>query len=246
MAYDLAILSPEKTVITYRVAGLGSRAIAQIIDLMVVVFIIVGLWLLFLLIASTGLNLTIIPTVLTTLGVFVYFILMEGLWNGQTLGKKATGIRVRMADGTPVTFPAALARNLLRPADFLPGTYFVGMVTMFTNPRSQRVGDLAANTIVVYDRRALPVFAPAPYVLGVHPCEQYLDDLRRMTVDEYIALKRLCDRFPELTDSVQVRMLREVWEPLAARIGIKTPPNIHPIYMAEATVMKFGRSRGLM
>jgi len=246
MAYDLAILSPEKTVITYRVAGLGSRVMAHLIDVVVIFFILLGMWMIFGMLAAAGVDLTFIPLVLNTSGIFLYFILFEGLWNGQTLGKKAAGIRVRMADGTPVNFPAALARNLLRPADFLPGTYFVGLIMTFTNPRSQRIGDLAANTIVVYDRRALPVFTPAPYVLGIHPCEQYLDDLRRMTVDEYIALKRLCDRFPELTDSVQVRMLRDVWEPISTRIGIKTPPNIHPIFMAEATVMKYGRSHGLM
>lgn len=243
MAYDLAILSPEKTVITYRMAGLGARVMAHIIDLVILFFTLLALTMLIGMLAP---GLVYIPIMIFSSGIFLYFILLEGLWNGQTLGKKASGIRVRMADGTPVTFAAALGRNLLRPADMLPATYLVGMVAMFTNPRSQRIGDLAAGTIVVYDRRALPIFTPAPYVLGVHPCEQYLDDLRKMTVDEYIALRKMCDRFPHLTVSVQARMLKDVWEPFAERIGIKNPPNIHPIFMAEATVMKFGRSRGLM
>jgi uncharacterized RDD family membrane protein YckC len=246
MAYDLAILSPEKTVITYRVAGLGARVTAHFIDVIILFFTLFALTMLFATISVVGPDLMFVPAMIFTAGIFSYFILFEGLWNGQTLGKKAMGIRVRMADGTPVNFAAALARNLLRPADVLPGTYLVGMVAMFTNPRSQRIGDLAAGTIVVYDRRALPIFSPAPYVLGVHPCEQYLDDLRKMTVDEYIALRRMCDRFPELTVSVQARMLKEVWEPISEHIGIKNPPNVHPIFMAEATVMKFGRTRGLM
>lgn len=246
MAYDLAILSPEKTVITYRVAGLGARVMAHVIDVVVIAFLLVIITILFGLLSAVGPDLMIIPMLMYSLGIFAYFIFFEGLWNGQTFGKKAMGIRVRMADGTPINFGAALARNLLRPADVMPGTYLVGLVAMFTNPRSQRIGDLAAGTIVVYDRRALPIFTPAPYVLGVHPCEQYLDDLRKMNADEYIALKRMCDRFPELSVSVQARMLQEVWNPVSARIGIKSPANVHPIFMAEATVMKYGRSHGLM
>ncbi len=243
MAYDLAILSPEKSVITYRVAGLGARILAHVLDLIIIGFVC-GLIIFFLTLISpitTGISMVIF-----SLGPFAYFVFLEGLWNGQTLGKKSAGIRVRLADGTPVTFAAALARNLLRPADMVPGTYLVGILAMFTNPRSQRIGDLAANTIVVYDRRPVPIFTPAPYVLGVHPCEHYLDDLRKMTVDEYIALKRMCDRFPQLSVGIQERMLKEVWEPLSNRLGIKSQPNIHPIYMAEATVMKYGRSHGLL
>lgn len=243
MAYDLAILSPEKTVITYRVAGLGSRILAQALDLVLFAFV-AGLFTL--LISMLGPMAQAVPMIIFSLGPFAYFILFEGLWNGQTIGKKAAGIRVRLADGTPVTFAAALARNLLRPADMLPGTYLVGIIAMFTNPRSQRIGDLAANTIVVYDRKPVPIFTPAPYVLGVHPCEQYLEDLRKMNVDEYLALKKMCDRFPQLSVSIQERMLKEIWEPIANRVGIKSQPNIHPIYMAEATVMKYGRSHGLM
>lgn len=246
MAYDLAILSPEKTVITYRVAGLGARVLAHFLDLIILVCGLTALSALIGMISAFTVNIEWVLPMLFTLGPFLYFILLEGLWNGQTVGKKAAGIKVRLADGTPVTFGAALARNLLRPADLLPGTYLVGTIAMFTNPKSQRLGDMAANTIVVYDKRIIPTFAPAPYVLGTHPCEKYLDDLRRMNVDEYIALKRMCDRFPELSVGIQDKMLREVWEPIANKAGIEVPPNVHPIYMAEATVMKFGRSRGLM
>jgi hypothetical protein len=184
--------------------------------------------------------------VILIVGTFLYFILLEGLWNGQTLGKKAVGLRVRMHDGTPVTFTAALGRNLMRPADFFPGLYFAGTLAIFSTPRSQRLGDLLSGTVVVIEKRAIPNFTPAPHVAGIHPLEQYLGDLRGMTIEEYTALRRYADRFPELSTDIQNRLTRDVWQPIANRRGIKPLPNVHPLYLAEAVVMKYGRENGLL
>ena len=76
-------------------------------------------------------------------------------WGGATPGKKALGLAVLHDDGTPVRWPAALARNLLRAIDFLPLFYGIGLLTMVTNRDFKRLGDLAAGTIVVY-REAKP------------------------------------------------------------------------------------------
>jgi hypothetical protein len=78
-----------------------------------------------------------------------YFVLLEWLWNGQTIGKRRAGLRVIGPDGEPARFTAVLIRNLLRPVDFLPGWYALGVVMIFLTPRSQRLGDLAAGTYVV-------------------------------------------------------------------------------------------------
>lgn len=180
------------------------------------------------------------------LSLMLYFILLEGLWNGFTVGKRAMQIRVCMDDGRPITFMAALARNMIRPADMLPGTYLLGIAAMFMNPKSQRLGDLFARTVVVHAKRATPRFTPAPHALGYHPLEQHVGDLKGMTLEEYQALRRLCDRFPELPASVQNRLIRDVWRPIAIRRRIKSLPNIHDIYVAEAVVMKYGRDHGLL
>lgn len=246
--HELVILSPEKTILTYRLAGLGSRMLAHVLDLIIVIsaisalsiFVAYVLSLVDPLAGASGIMMMWIA------GPFLYFILLEGLWNGQTLGKKAVGLRVRMADGTPIKFSAALGRNLLRPADMVPGTYFVGIVAMLTNPRSQRIGDLVAGTVVVYEKRAIPAFAPAPHTAGLHPFESEVGELRGMTIEEYNALRRFCDRFPELPKTVQDKMLQEVWRPIAARRFVPKIPNVHPLYLAEATVMKYGREHGLL
>jgi len=245
---DLVIITPEKTILSYRLAGLGSRVNAHIVDLIAVAVIMMVLGygsFAVLSMVDSGLAMGVM---LALIGIvpFAYFILLEGLWNGQTLGKRSLGIRVRMADGTPITMTAAIGRNLLRPADMLPGPYFFGLVAMFLNPKSQRIGDLVANTVVCYETRPSAGFAPAPHMMGTHPLEGEVGDLKGMTLDEYQALRRMCDRFPEFSGTIQQKMIKEVWEPLAIKLRVPTLSNVHPIYMAEAVVMKYGRKHGLL
>jgi hypothetical protein len=81
-----------------------------------------------------------------------YYIFFEMAWNGQSPGKRMAKLRVICVDGRPVTLPESLVRNLVRLVDFLPGFYGVGVVTMFIQPQSRRLGDLAAGTLVVHER----------------------------------------------------------------------------------------------
>jgi hypothetical protein len=81
-----------------------------------------------------------------------YYIFFEMTWNGQSPGKRLAKLRVICVDGRPVTLAESLIRNLVRLVDFLPGFYGVGVVTMFIQPQSRRLGDLAAGTLVVHDQ----------------------------------------------------------------------------------------------
>lgn len=80
---------------------------------------------------------------------WLYPVLFELLARGQTPGKKLLGIAVVNDDLSPVTLGTSLIRNLLRSIDFLPLFYLAGIVTMLTNRRFQRLGDLAAGTLVI-------------------------------------------------------------------------------------------------
>ncbi|MFW5698077.1 MAG: RDD family protein [Fimbriimonadaceae bacterium] len=241
------ILTPEKAVVTYQHAGLMARAGAHLIDLIVVVG---GLWTLlailsFFMFVAYELFTTLM-LLLTSFGIFLYFILFEMLWKGQTIGKRLMRLQVVMVDGTPITPVAAIYRNVLRIADFLPAFYFAGLISFSTTERSQRLGDLAADTVVAY-REPVPRLAKrAPHRFGIHPFEHTITPLSRMTLEEYIAIKRLCDRFPYLPPETQQRSIQEIWEPFAQREGIEGLPNVHPVYQMEAVVMKFSRMHKLV
>jgi uncharacterized RDD family membrane protein YckC len=240
------VLTPEKAVVSFRVAGVGGRIGAQIIDLMllavtiVVATILAGLAGLVLFELAMGLY-----AFFLTASFFLYFILFEWLWNGLTPGKRAAGIRVVSDDGTPVTLRSAVYRNFLRVADFLPMFYFAGFIASFMNEKSQRLGDLAAGTIVIYDAKPNPQYQVTPHHAGVHPFEETVGELTTMTMEEYFAIKRLCDRFPELPPTVQMRSVEEVWKPFATKERIEPLPGVHPVYQMEAVVMKYGRKRKL-
>ena len=81
-----------------------------------------------------------------------YFAVFETMWSGQTPGKRAIGIRVIAASGRPLGAVDAILRNLLRIVDQMPGMYAVGLLAIFLTSRNQRLGDLAAGTVVVHDR----------------------------------------------------------------------------------------------
>ena len=108
---------------------------------------------------------------------WLYPVLFEVFWRGQTPGKKTLGISVINDDLTPVTLGTSLVRNLLRTVDFLPLFYLAGLVTMLSNRRFQRLGDIAAGTIVISVREsarpaALGDVAPLPPPVPLLRAEQ--------------------------------------------------------------------------
>ncbi len=97
----------------------------------------------------------------------VYGMVLEWRWRGQTVGKRVLGLRVIDAQGLRLQFPQIALRNLLRTIDALPVLYLVGAAAAFFSRKGQRLGDLAANTVVAMERSRkepdLEQIAPAKY-----------------------------------------------------------------------------------
>lgn len=240
------VLTPEKVVVSYTIAGFGSRFLAALLDLLFLYMALIPISM-----AVSFMQFGVGPEVTTAVllfgffaGFFAYFIVQEWLWNGRTLGKRLLGLRVMMVDGTPITPAAAVYRGLLLLVDMIPP--ITGLITMFTNEKSQRVGDLVAGTMVVHVPKLNFGFTPAPHRYGIHPFEESTPELKGMTLEEYLAIKRLCDRFPDLPPAQQAKSMKEIWDPFAERFGIKPIANVHPIYQMEAVVMKYGRLNNLI
>src|SRR5438309_4981852 len=150
---ELVVATPERVSFEYQVAGLGTRGIAQILDLLILAGVLLGL--LFVAIAMGQVGLNTIAYLLAILGSFVivfgYFWTCEAFWSGQTIGKRVFRLRAVGDRGEPMTFFQAGIRNVVRIVDFLPYAYGVGLVVLFINGKGKRLGDLAAGTIVVKD-----------------------------------------------------------------------------------------------
>jgi uncharacterized RDD family membrane protein YckC len=83
----------------------------------------------------------------------LYWVYFEGAY-GQTLGKMAMDVVVVKDDGSDCDYAASLVRNVLRIVDALPTFYIVGLVVIYVSDEGQRVGDIAASTVVVNERGA--------------------------------------------------------------------------------------------
>lgn len=78
-----------------------------------------------------------------------YFIFFEAIWNGQTPGKRVIKLRVVQDSGSSATFLQVLIRNILRVIDSLPTLYAIGILSVLLNKKNQRLGDVAAGTVVI-------------------------------------------------------------------------------------------------
>ncbi len=155
----VSIRTPENIELSYALAGPGSRAVAYIVDVFIM-FVVLQM-LINLIASGFGLLLRMVGVAsdmwiagiagIVSFGLYNgYFILFEWLLNGQTPGKRMLHVRVIKQGGYSLRFFDTLLRNLLRVVDFLPMFYGVGLTSLLLTRDSQRLGDLVAGTIVVY------------------------------------------------------------------------------------------------
>ncbi len=163
--------TPEGVELSLLLAGPFARAIAWLIDFAIrtVCYIIIAILLAWLGGVGNG---------IIMIGLFAiewFYPVVFEVHSGMTPGKRAMGLQVVHEDGTPVSWSSSLLRNLIRCIDLLPLFYMVGFFTMILNLRFQRLGDLAAGTVVVYFKDETKVFtipdcpprpAPVPMTLA--------------------------------------------------------------------------------
>ncbi len=147
---SLNLRTAEGVVFSQPLAGPPSRLLAWLIDLGIVFGLTTVVGIVMRLLGWFAGDLALAAT---TLGFFIiqfgYAMITEWSWRGQTFGKRLLGIRVVDLSGHRLQFSQIAIRNLLRAVDILPGLYLVGGVAALLSRRGQRLGDLAANTVVV-------------------------------------------------------------------------------------------------
>jgi uncharacterized RDD family membrane protein YckC len=146
----LQIQTPEGVVFNLTVAGLYTRFLAWAIDGAAITMVssVIGMVTAFLAVLSPDFakGLFLISYFVISVG---YGIFTEWHWRGQSWGKRLLRLRVIDASGLKLQLSQIIIRNLLRPVDLLPGLYFLGGLVSYLSMRGQRLGDLAANTVVI-------------------------------------------------------------------------------------------------
>lgn len=246
---NYTIDTPESVTFAYEIAGIGNRFIAALIDTGLIALALTLLNLLVYAVLGLAGDLTIgvllgdeAPSWLGGLAIALYallnfaiywgyYILFELLWNGQTPGKRAVKIRVLRLDGNPAGFSEVLLRNLVRPVDFLPGGYGLGLLVMLLNTKGRRLGDLAAGTLVIREMAdvSLAALSAAPNAPQREVDEALLlafPHIRRLSSADYELIQETLARFRR--GRISHRAVEKLAQVMATRLEMDPPRGWDP------------------
>ena len=221
---ELQVATPERVAVELPIAGLGSRAMAYVVDvgLLGAAALVLYFGASFLVPdpVNAALGLSSLARTLVLVGAFfvmwIYWTLLEVIWNGQTPGKRLLRIRVVKSDGAPVTVFSSAVRNLLRIVDFLPACYPVGLITMLVDRKHRRLGDLLAGTVLVRDEQI--------------DLSRYEQVTAVVTVNELELATSYLARFEQFEPAARLRLGTK----LAQRLGLSLSPTATADELREA------------
>ena len=224
-AAELTIATPEGVLFRIPLAGIAPRLYAMLFDTVIVLGVVNGLgWLVYAIFAKApGFGAMFITLAEFAIG-FAYGALLEGLWNGQTIGKRLFHLRVIDQTGLPLRMEQAWVRNLMRVFDALPFAYLVGGIAVLSSPLRQRFGDRVAGTLVV---RETPLAVPREEFWTRQKYNSFLNyptismRLRRAATPELASLiQDALNRRSELAPYAR----REIYRELAAYLQSEIAP----------------------
>jgi len=159
--------------------------------------------------------------------------------SGQTPGKSAVGLRTLTLAGQPVGWGAALTRNVFRLVDFLPLLYGVGLVAIGSTELNQRIGDVAAGTIVVRDKEMTGTLS---YLSGVRLAMETPWDVTRVSDDEITVVRRYFERRPAMSESARQRLAAKLARHLYPKVMITDRPGSDEEFLLRLLAEKLQRA----
>ena len=237
----LTIDTPEGVPLELTLAGIGSRFAAALIDYIFQTIILVAL----LLVLRFGVGVDPgsigVAAAFWFVGFFVVFwgydVAFEVLNSGRTPGKAMNGLRVVRESGAPVTFGTSAVRNVIRIIDILPGAYLVGMASIQVTRRNQRLGDLAAGTLVIREPRRLP-----PEVRISPSVQAPAWDTSAIGPQELDAVAAFLARRGDLAAGARIQIAAELAGRLRPKVGGTTTSEDDEMFLERLVAAKRGIS----
>jgi uncharacterized RDD family membrane protein YckC len=238
----LTIATPEGVDLELTLAGVGSRFASALVDYLIQLLIIVALAV----VLGVGIGVDAGGSGYASAGFIVaafllfigYDICFEVLASGRTPGKRLNGLRVVRENGAPVTFTASAVRNVLRLIDLLPGTYLVGIGSILLSSRNQRIGDHAAGTIVLRERKPLPA---EPVLRSARRVDAPAWDTSAIGQDEVTAVRSFLARRDTLTSAARQQLAAELAARLRPKVGGATGGEAPELFLERLAAAKAER-----
>jgi len=226
------LVTPEAVVLQFETAGLGSRTLAALIDLAIQGVLLVATAIPLVGLAGSGTSATsgiVVALLLFTVILLGYPMAFEALWRGRTPGKAALGLRVVTTDGAPIRFRHAAVRGFLMLVDFYLTSGAVAVLCVLFTADNQRLGDLAAGTLVLSQRSGAKAPAPTSFRVpaGYEAYAATLDPAG-LTGDDHVAVRSFLLRAPTLAPENRVALGTQIAGAVASHMGHTPPPDVHP------------------
>jgi uncharacterized RDD family membrane protein YckC len=255
---QLSIATPELVDIEFPLAGIGSRFVALLIDYLIwfagftalaivsAVFL-PGIRAFSKISAQWAGAIVVFIFFLLNWG---YFTLFEAFWNGRTPGKRVARIRVIQRSGRGIGLFESMARNLIRYVDQFPFFYAVGVIAIFATRQHQRLGDLAAGTLVVRDRVeeaplwgesgsrtfTAQIFAPVAPIPEPHTAFTLpVDGVARLTAADLEVLEGFFARRLDMSLATRQAIAARIAAAIQAKSGLEPPAGASVETFLEAT-----------
>lgn len=230
----MQLVTPEAVVLELETAGIGSRLVALGIDYLVQLSLLVAMIFAFSAAGSVtsgdvGTAAAVVFFFTIFAGRLLYAAVLEAAWRGRTLGKAAMGLRVVTTAGGPVRFRHTIVRSSLGLVEFeLTGGAGAFFAALFSR-RNQRLGDMAAGTLVVRERTgaATPTAAWFTVPPGLEPYVATLD-VSGLSAADQSAVRSFLLRAPSLAGPARTRLALQLAQPIAARVRTQPPDGVGP------------------
>lgn len=226
--HTTTVVTPEAVLLEFRTAGIASRLLAKGVDLILQLIALYALFIV-VLIASGGSD--TVAIIMIVVGIFLILFgypMIEAVWNGQTIGKRIFGVRVITVEGGPIGARHAAIRSLIWIIEFfVPPGGLLAMASALLSRRSQRVGDLAAGTLVIRDSGGVvnPLYFPPAF--GNEEFSQRFDS-SRMSPHDYTLVREFLSRAHQFTPEARAALAASLTADLVARLEQPCPPWVLP------------------
>ncbi len=243
----LTIETPEQIPLEFPLAGIGSRFLALAIDTLIQFVVAMSLTVISLLVGlataivgrqgSSGLWVVAVLVLVAFATQFGYFALFEAFWNGQTPGKRRVKLRVIKDSGQPITTYDAVARNLLRIVDGLPGFYGLGIVSVLLSSKNKRLGDYVAGTVVVHERPLEDRGQVSVQYAAAGTPSGY--DASRLSAEEFQLIEAYLLRRSQLAPDVRLRLTRQIIDRISPNLQISSDDQRRPEPLLEKLAAEY-------
>lgn len=241
MAKTAEIVTAHNVVIQYEMAPIMSRVIASVLDFMIVGFY---MFLIFILVSSFAVSnvrigydfgVEILTMYILWLPGFFYTFWMESVFAGQTIGKMAMGLRVIKSNGDNASIGDLFLRWVFRLIDIGGSFGALGIIVALSNERSQRLGDLVGNTVVI-KLRPTNEFSITD-ILNIKSSKDYeptYPNIVQMTDEDMLLIKNAMDRLKKNPNEAHKDLVRQLAQLTADKLGLSETPEKKVTFLKTA------------